>query len=100
MPNAPRTLGSLTPKHARPREYRGTAQQRGYDYRWSKLRNWWIRKHPLCQDCMDEGITNNEQLEVDHVIPFMGKDDPLRLDTTNLRTRCKRHHRIKTLRDG
>ena len=94
MPNAPRRLGANA--NGRTIERRGNSHSRGYDYRWTKLRAWWAKEHPLCQDCEDEGLTVLMD-EVDHVIPFNGKHDPLRLDATNLRSLCKRHHRLKTI---
>jgi len=77
---------------------RGTAAQRGYDADWKKLRDWYVRQHPLCEDCLEEGIVNGKSIEVDHVIPIDVKPE-LRLDANNLRSRCRRHHRLKTARD-
>jgi 5-methylcytosine-specific restriction endonuclease McrA len=36
---------------------------------------------------------------VDHIVPFHGLDDPLRLDENNLQTLCHTHHQQKTARD-
>jgi 5-methylcytosine-specific restriction protein A len=83
----------------RPSEHRrGTAAQRGYDHRWRRLRDWHLRRQPLCEDCLDDGIVNAENLEVDHLIPIDVRPD-LRLAADNLRTRCRHHHSIKTMDD-
>lgn len=78
---------------------RTTAAERGYDHRWRKVREFYISHNPLCEDCLDAGIVNAAHLEVDHVIPIAVRPD-LRLSTENLRTRCRRHHTLKTLEDG
>jgi 5-methylcytosine-specific restriction protein A len=49
----------------------------------------------LCAQCQKEGRTTIAQ-EVDHIVPFKGKNDPLRLDTKNLQSLCIDHHRRKT----
>lgn len=95
MPNSPkryypRNGGGTAYK---PRERRGTAQQRGYDTTWLALRNSHLARYPYCQDCP---YPRAQYVEVDHIIPFSGQDDPLRLDERNLRTRCRRHHARKT----
>ncbi len=76
-------------------QQRGTRQQRGYDQTWINLRAYWLRLHPLCEDCKREGqITAAE--EVHHMRAFRGPDDPLRLDDTNLESLCKSCHSRKT----
>ena len=75
--------------------HRGTPAQRGYDHRWRKVRHWYLRREPLCEDCLDEGIVNAEHLEVDHIIPIAVRPD-LRLNVDNLRTLCRQHHKRKT----
>lgn len=64
--------------------------------KWMERRAAWLRKNPLCQDCLDEGRVNAKELEVDHVVPLYkgGKDDE-----SNYRTRCKEHHKAKTAQD-
>jgi len=36
---------------------RGTAQQRGYTYRWSQYSQAWLRQHPVCGEQQDGTIT-------------------------------------------
>lgn len=96
MPQAARThkSHSRAPRKAR----RGTASQRGYDHQWAKVRAIHIASHPYCEDCKDEGKLNMTNLEVDHIIPIGVRPD-LRLSLDNLRTRCRRHHKLKTDED-
>jgi len=51
--------------------------------------------NPLCVHCTEEGRTTAAQ-DVDHIKPFKGKDDPLRLDWDNLQGLCRKHHNRKT----
>ena len=77
---------------------RATPAERGYDARWRRLRAWYIRQHPLCEDCLEEGIVCATAIEVDHILPISVRAD-MRLDASNLRSRCHMHHRRKTLQD-
>ena len=97
MATAPKTHRPLNSGTAR-QEYdkrRGSAQERGYDWNWHKLRAWYVESNPLCEDCADNGITVVVD-EVDHIIPINGKNDRLLLDAENLRSRCKACHTRKT----
>ena len=75
---------------------RGTAAERGYDYRWSLIRLRFLAEHPLCYDCLNE---KPEQItpakEVHHILAKRkgGKDD-----YDNLMSLCRRHHSIRSLR--
>jgi len=85
------------PTHTRTQElYRGTRTQRGYDNQWLRLRAWFMAQpqNVLCAQCTKEGRTTRAQ-EVDHVVPFTSKEDPLRLDPANLQALCIDHHRKK-----
>ncbi len=77
---------------------RGTSAQRGYDSAWRRLRQWYVRQHPFCEDCLKDGIYTTTLIEVDHVVPIDVRPD-LRLDSNNLRSRCRRHHQLKSLED-
>ena len=96
MPYAPR---AHKPRHAaaptKRVDRRASAAERGYDSRWAKLRAYYVRRHPLCEDCLPHVTPCHE---VDHIIPITGITDPLRLDEENLRSRCRRHHAAKTAR--
>lgn len=99
MPNKAK---SHRPPHARPRSTdrhrRGTATQRGYDTTWNKFSKRYKQQHPLCVDCLAEGITALGD-ELDHIIPLDARPD-LKYDERNLANRCKRHHIAKTKRDA
>jgi 5-methylcytosine-specific restriction protein A len=66
------------------------------NHRWKNLRNWYISNHPLCIDCMANGISTPAE-HVHHLIPFMsGTTDnerwQLLLDPDNLVSLCKDCH--------
>lgn len=73
---------------------RGTAAQRGYDSRWREARDQYLKDNPLCVDCLEvDKIT--PATVVDHNEPHKG--DPVKFwDKSNWKSRCKRHHDIKT----
>ncbi len=48
--------------------YRLTASQRGYGYRWQKASRNYLKSHPLCIDCQSKGLVVVAR-EVDHIIP-------------------------------
>jgi 5-methylcytosine-specific restriction endonuclease McrA len=54
-----------------------------------------IAANPFCVVCGATRSAGGRSLEADHVIPFEGLDDPLRLDPNNLRTVCRKHHNEK-----
>lgn len=68
--------------HRRKRGRRGVADRRAF-----------LREHPLCEECLAEGLTVAAE-EVDHVrddLPDAEWDSP-----GNKRALCKPHHRNKT----
>jgi 5-methylcytosine-specific restriction protein A len=78
--------------------YRGTPAERGYDSDWRRVREEHLYEHPVCEECLESGVVNDQQLEVDHVIPISTRPD-LRLVSSNLRTLCHTHHQHKTRRE-
>lgn len=74
---------------------RGSSSQRGYDSAWRKLRAWKINESPLCEICLRYNRTRIA-CDVDHIEPFKGKDDPLRLDSRNTQSLCRACHNKKT----
>lgn len=56
-----------------------------------------VSVHPLCALC---GKPVEGQIHVDHIIPFHGLDDPLRLNKANLRIMDKRCHMQRTAKDA
>jgi 5-methylcytosine-specific restriction enzyme A len=78
--------------------HRGTSSSRGYDADWRRLRETHLSNNPLCVKCKARGFIV-AGTDVDHIIAFDGKDDPLRLDPTNLQTLCKSCHSKKTIQE-
>lgn len=97
MPTAPKRYSPLGQRQQH-REDRPSSTQRGYDRHWSKLRRLFLTRNPWCQRCLQEQKHTPAE-EVDHIQPFQHKDDPKRLDWSNLMALCKRHHSQKTVRD-
>ncbi len=78
------------------RGWRGSAASRGYDAAWVRFRAWFIRRYPLCQDCLDARKVMPTQ-EVHHVKKL--KDFPeLRLVESNCMPLCRSHHSVRTER--
>lgn len=77
--------------------YRGSAASRGYDRRWTKVRNAFIKANPLCQHCEAKGLVVIAT-EVDHVVPIP-VDPSRRLDPANLSALCHPCHVTKTAVD-
>jgi len=73
---------------------RGTATQRGYEARWRKARVIYLREHPLCVHCQQEGLIV-AATQVDHIIPHRG-DYELMWDESNWQSLCTHHHSLKT----
>ncbi|NQX68474.1 HNH endonuclease [Paenibacillus alba] len=73
---------------------RGSAAQRGYDSAWRKARLHFLKKHPLCVHCDNEGSIGAATV-VDHIKPHKG-DKGLFWERANWQPLCKRHHDIKT----
>jgi 5-methylcytosine-specific restriction enzyme A len=84
--------------HARPKDVRQGSRKRGYDSRWEKLRDRFIAENPICKHCQEGGYVNPAS-EVDHIRPFNGLYDPLRLSWDNLQSLCHSCHVTKTHRE-
>ena len=93
MPTAPRTLGSY--RTAQKEHARGTATERGYDSHWARISRMYREEHPVCEICHDAPT-----VDVDHVIPFKGRNDPKRTRWDNLQSVCRACHRAKTACQG
>lgn len=68
---------------------------RGYGADWRRARAAVLAIEPLCRFCVEAGRTT-AATEVDHIRPFHGLTDPLRLDPENLRPLCAPCHRART----
>lgn len=71
-----------------------TTAERGYDGRWQKAREGYLRHHPLCVHCLNEGRTT-EATDVDHIVPHRG-DKELFWDKDNWQSMCHACHSRKT----
>jgi 5-methylcytosine-specific restriction protein A len=87
-------------------EQRGSAAQRGYDAKWKKYRDWFVRQaecsicgqnHIVCADCLKENVFT-AAYAVDHIVPHRG-DLTLLWDHKNLQSLCARHHGIKSQKE-
>lgn len=67
-----------------------SSKERGYNYRWTKYRSWFLRLHPICAKCGRAAAS-----VVDHIVPHKG-DDVLFWAADNHQALCKRCHDIKT----
>lgn len=80
--------------HKRYDKKRGSSTERGYDATWRRYRIHFLKKNPLCIQCMNGGKYTPATV-VDHIIPHKG-NMALFWDTKNHQSLCKRHHDIKT----
>lgn len=78
---------------------RGTANQRGYNYRWQKVSKLYLTRHPLCALCAKKKppLIRAATL-VDHIVPHHG-DYELFWDERNWQPSCKDCHDIKTAKE-
>jgi len=75
---------------------RGSSRERGYDYRWERVRAMHLANEPLCRMCQQAGRTSAAVL-VDHITPI--RDGGERLDDDNLQSLCRACHDSKTAND-
>lgn len=72
-----------------------TASQRGYGYRWQKIRAAMLSQEPRCIICLTVGRVTLAK-EIDHIVPrARGGSDKW----DNLQPLCKECHKAKTLRE-
>lgn len=86
-------------KNRSKREYdrqRGTAAQRGYNYRWQKYSKWFLKQpgNQICKLRLDDGCNLIAQC-VDHIVPPSGPDDPLFWDPNNHQAACIHCNSVK-----
>lgn len=76
-------------RHRRCDDRRDTAARRGYDGRWQRLREMYLRRHPLCEVCEREGRVTPAVI-VHHRKPIKRGGHPL--DVENLMSVCRACH--------
>lgn len=107
LTSAPPRLGSAPPRLASAatsgsgfqRDDRLSSAARGYGHDWRKAREAHLAREPLCRFCAAEGRVT-AATDVDHVEPFRGIQDPMRLDPANLRSLCRPCHMARTARQA
>jgi len=95
--------GGRCPKHRKQGyrvqdQQRGSSTQRGYGSRWQRARAAYLRRHPLCVECLQEDRVVAATI-VDHIIPHRG-DHRLFWDEGNWQALCAPHHDSKRGREG
>lgn len=74
---------------------RPTARERGYDFRWKKVRAMKLKRSPLCEWCLERKIYTKATLV--HHIEEVSKVPEKRLVMSNLWSAChtchERHHK-------
>lgn len=78
-------------------EFRDSPTKRGYSYRWSKVREAFLREHPLCVECLKQGRIT-PATDVDHIVPHRG-DPELMWNPDNYQALCHSCHAKKTARE-
>ena len=96
-PGCPKlTDGDFCKEHALlHRADRADASGRGYGSRWRKARKHFLKLHPLCKKCREQGRFVKAEV-VDHIVPHRG-DEKLFWDESNWQALCKRCHDSKTM---
>lgn len=74
---------------------RPSSSGRGYDRRWRIARSRFLKIHPLCVRCREQGRLVKATV-VDHIVPHRG-DDILFWDEENWQALCKNCHDSKTM---
>ena len=88
--------GTYCPEHSAesPDRMRGSATERGYDAKWRRARKRFLQRHPLCANCLSQGVLTPATV-VDHIVPHRG-DHRLFWDEQNWQPLCKACHDRKT----
>ncbi len=76
---------------------KGSSSERGYGYRWQKLRARFLAQHPVCAECLKEGRITMAT-DVDHIRPHKGEPE-LMWNEGNLQALCHACHSRKTARE-
>lgn len=74
---------------------RPTAAKRGYGAKWQRFRDWFLNRHPRCEDHWEQGVDYRLELEVHHKVKV--KQAPHRqYEEANCMTLCKACHAART----
>jgi 5-methylcytosine-specific restriction protein A len=67
-----------------------SARERGYSWRWEKVRAIWLKRNPICVMCYRDGRIEPATV-VDHIVPHKG-NQLLMWNEKNLQSLCAHHH--------
>ena len=80
----------------KPKDNRPNSSARGYDHKWSKYREQYLKHHPLCVMCLEQGKYTPATV-IDHIKPVEnGQSDPLFWVASNHQPLCRDCHSYKT----
>lgn len=79
-------------------KHRTSPSRRGYGVEWRRARLMYLKRNPLCVECMSTGHVTAAQ-EVDHITPHNG-NPKLFWDSLNWQSLCKPCHSRKTLKEN
>ena len=79
------------PLHAVYADRRGRSDERGYDSAWQRARALYLRRHPLCERCIEKDRVRIASM-VHHIIPI--SEGGSRLDPDNFKAMCRDCHEI------
>lgn len=80
----------------KPKDNRPNSSARGYDHKWSKYRARYLKHHPLCGMCLEQGKYTPATV-IDHIKPVEnGQADPLFWVASNHQPLCRDCHSYKT----
>lgn len=88
------TEGKYCEEHKPLHPDRPSAESRGYNSKWRKMSQQYLRKHPLCVQCLANG-RYTEATVTDHIIPHRNRPE-LMWDESNFQALCKSCHDKKT----
>jgi len=74
--------------------YRGSSASRGYDGAWQQFREWFLARHPACEDCALRGIVK-AATDVHHIKKVADYPE-LKLVEDNCIALCHEDHSIRT----
>lgn len=95
MPRKPGEKYTQQQARVKAREYNESRPERHRFYgtsQWRRLRDYYITRHPLCAECLRQGLTTPAVI-VDHIIPIA--DGGAELDESNLQSLCAACHNRK-----
>jgi 5-methylcytosine-specific restriction enzyme A len=79
-------------------QWRGSAQERGYNHRWMKTSKRNLGRSPFCVMCLAKGIVKAARVS-DHIVPVTSASDPSFFKESAIQSLCVECHAIKTQED-